>query len=306
MLSFPRRVFWGCQLVAIVLVAGAGAGALGSAQRHFRILWLGGSTTRHVVFHGVYRSLSQPLREKYKTQEVESVFRRAEDMYINKEVLQELSEKEGWGFFQPPCDNVHGCPECKCHCNVGTLTPRLDWQDHTWTNNRTTFYGGSAPGDVSVEFEFSWKPQWDYENDAFKLRYCPRAHLYDAIVVAKGMHDAFFYDRQLSSSQLEQLSKNLECFKDTRTKIIIRTATKTTHNSKMPEEWKVNTLLANGRRLLIDHHQAGGFGNNGYLLDAYLYTVQNHKLKTYDGTHYHRSTGLQEWEFQKIMKIMAA
>jgi hypothetical protein len=228
-------------------------------------------------------------------------------MWINTWALNELSEKEGWTFNQPKCSDIHGCPKCKCSCKVGTLKARLDWQDHTWTNNITNFYGGgSSPGETVVEFEFGWKPQWDFETKAYTDWYCPRAELYDAIFIAKGLHDAFWYGKAVTDEQLDTLSTNLDCFKTTPTKIIIRTPTKVTkHSKKMAKPDKVNSLLATTSEKLISFQKQGGFGPNSYILDANAFTnSDDFKHNTYDGVHYRRDTGLHEWEFQAILEIM--
>jgi len=127
-----------------------------------QIVFIGGSTTRHLANHFIIKMSGLPINPRNQTH------------ILNTNI-------PGWNIINLKCDEYkgYGCMDCFCASHKSKC--HYDWVDfigfHKETNTKVTF---------------SWKPDLYREADvvAFYTRFL---HIRNAIVfIGKGLHDAVF------------------------------------------------------------------------------------------------------------------
>jgi hypothetical protein len=146
-----------------------------------RLLLIGGSTTRRLVFHYVYLSLLPSVRNQFVTKE--DLFSGA---HLNHSTLA-VFQDHGWNVTLHRCNAElgYGCFDCRCSCDGGAKD-RDDWTDFDVDHVET-----------GTSIHFSWKPEifTRAEQNALASRWCNSSFQqrpYDLIMYGKGLHDVAF------------------------------------------------------------------------------------------------------------------
>ena len=250
-----------------------------------RVLLLGGSTTRRLVFAFVLASLNETAQTQFpKSGEF------FQDVGINiNETMEQSFAHHGWSFQHFPCevDRGYGCSDCRCACIDGTFSPRRDWLDfearHRYTN---------------TAIHFSWKPELYSQADAnaFAARWSEsgRSLPYDLIQVGKGLHDAMFRQRGVAThgryvvAQARKFGQLLGSLPAC-SLVVIRTPYVVTNGTE-------RKAVACTRHALARLAEDGGFGKRSVLLDVFALTAAPGAPRTYDGHHYQHPTHATVWQ----------
>jgi hypothetical protein len=223
-----------------------------------------------------------------------------------------------WSIDVHPCNasRGYGCSSCVCCCGRNCSRRRVEPASSNSSHQASAegwhqlFVGWSdftaTCSSYSLRIDFSWKPEMHTVDDdaAFHSRFCsiiPCRHVYDVVLIGKGLHDAVFRPapldefRSTMQRKTHALGTLLRCLPQT-TLIVARTpyATSQTRNRSLyNEDPGLLNVAANAVRDAVARRR---FGHRPVLIDAFEMTSDPRTPAPYDGTHYPPPVQLHVWD----------
>ena len=252
-----------------------------------RVLLLGGSTTRRLVFAFVVASLNETAQAQ---------FPKSGDFFVGAGGVNQAMERRfahhGWRFHHYPCEvsRGYGCSDCHCGCRTGGCSG-AQWLDFE-----------ARHGPSGTVLDFSWKPELYSQADvnAFTTRWAEKKGLpYDIIQVGKGLHDAAFRRQRGLAAHGRYVVAQARKFGPllgllpTCSLVVI-------HTPYVDNNGNERAAVSCTRHALARLAKDGEFGKRSVLMDAFALTAAPGAPRTFDRHHYQHPTHTAVWRMMAL------